>query len=101
MTDPPKLRNSHQQGVKKTSGSAIKLATRLSATAQMNGAESDDQSDELSEGEITSSVTISALLSKLDSVRVNNSSLLRVVVLYIVLVHCRYVLMVYHQLHCP
>ena len=69
MTDPSKLRNSLQPGGKK-SGTPVMLATRLSAAVPGDDDVSDDQSDEFSEGEITSSVTISALLSKLDSVRV-------------------------------
>lgn len=62
MTDPSKLQNTRQQRVDKSSS-----LTPDPAEAQVNG---DGQSDDGSEGEISSSVTISALLSKLDSVRV-------------------------------
>lgn len=65
MTDPSKLRTAKQQ--KTVGGLAPPTTHRAAAKAEVNG---DDHVDKVSEGEIDSSVTISALLSKLDSVRV-------------------------------
>lgn len=67
MTDPSKLHNTKQQRMQVKP--PVSPATHFEATkAEVNAG--DGQTDELSEGEIDSSVTISALLSKLDSVRV-------------------------------
>ena len=65
MTDPSKLHTAKQQ--KTARGSATPTTHHTAAKAEVNG---NDHVDEASEGEIDSSVTISALLSKLDSVRV-------------------------------
>ena len=66
MTDPSKLQQP---------SSRLTKAKKLnSAQPQLTGAlvdEGGEESEEDSEGEIQSSVTISALLSKLDSVRVS------------------------------
>ena len=66
MTDPSKLQQ--------PSSRLIKAKKLNSAQPQLTGALADEggeESEEDSEGEIQSSVTISALLSKLDSVRVS------------------------------
>ena len=66
MTDPSKLQQP---------SSRLTKAKKLnSAQPQLSGSLADEggeESEEDSEGEIQSSVTISALLSKLDSVRVS------------------------------
>lgn len=71
MTDPSKLQ---QTTTTSRQGKAKKLITAMPrlSSALVNGGDddNDDQSDEGSEVDIKKSVTISALLSKLDSVRV-------------------------------
>ena len=70
MTDPSRLQQASQRKKAKKPNSAL---PQLSGALANSGddEEEDDQSDEGSEGEINNSVTISALLSKLDSVRVS------------------------------
>lgn len=75
MTDPSRLIQQPPSRIKKPNSSA--LPQHAGAMAGDEGEEEEEgegegeESDEDSEGEIRNSVTISALLSKLDSVRVS------------------------------
>lgn len=71
MTDPSRLQQTSRLKKAKKPNSALPQLTGALA-----GEEEEEESDEDSEGEIRNSVTISALLSKLDSVRVSVTSAL-------------------------
>ena len=68
MTDPLRFQQASRQKKPEQPSSGL---PQLSGALANSGDEEDDLSDEGSEGEINNSVTISALLSKLDSVRVS------------------------------
>lgn len=72
MTDPSRLQQTSRLKKAKKPKSALPQHTgALAGGEEEKGEEESEESDEDSEGEIRNSVTISALLSKLDSVRVS------------------------------